>query len=88
MNNIGLFSYFLPNHIKNIFIFLLRFITALCYTTSTSNFGHDIFIMFQCPQKSLAKISFLNFICFFSKEFTQIFDEVTRSTAAFSDSRH
>ena len=67
------------DYIRNIFIFLLRFITALCYTTSTSNFGQDIFIMFQCPQKSLAKISFLNFICFFSKEFTQIFDEVTRS---------
>ena len=58
------------DYIRNIFIFLLRFITALCYTTSTSNFGQDIFIMFQCPQKSLAKISFLNFICFFSKDYS------------------
>lgn len=39
----------------------------LCYTTSTSNFGHDIFIMFQRPWKSPARISFLNFIAFSAK---------------------
>ena len=61
------------------FLFVIALSDYLCYTTPTSNFGHDIFIMFQRPWKSPAKISFLNFICFFSKEFTQIFDEVTRS---------
>ena len=50
------------------FIFLIVFSVYLCYTTSTSIFGHDIFIIFQRLQKSLAKISFLNFICFFSKD--------------------
>lgn len=39
----------------------------LCYTTPTSNFGHDIFIMFQRPWKSPARISFLNFIAFSAK---------------------
>ena len=50
------------------FIFLIVFSVYLCYTTSTSIFGHDIFIIFQRLQKSLARISFLNFICFFSKD--------------------
>ncbi len=65
--------------VSQFFQSFLALLFSLCYTTSTSNFGQDIFIMFQRPQKSLAKISFLNFICFFSKEFTQIFDEVTHS---------
>ena len=49
------------------FIFLIVFSVYLCYTTSTSIFGHDIFIIFQRLQKSLAKISFLNFIAFSAK---------------------
>ena len=69
----------LPPILKIFLNLLLRSMIPLCYTTPTSNFGHDIFIMFQRPWKSPSRISFLNFICFFSKEFTQIFDEVTRS---------
>ena len=48
------------------FLFL-AFHFHLCYTTPTSNFGHDIFIMFQRPWKSPARISFLNFIAFSAK---------------------
>ena len=68
-----------PQNLLQHFVASIALTLYLCYTTSTSNFGHDIFIMFQRPWKSPARISFLNFICFFSKEFTQIFDEVTRS---------
>ena len=49
------------------FVAHIAYAPHLCYTTSTSNFGHDIFIMFQCPWKSPARISFLNFIAFSAK---------------------
>ena len=49
------------------FVAPIAYTPHLCYTTSTSNFGHDIFIMFQRPAKSPAKISFLNFIAFSAK---------------------
>ena len=68
------------------FLFL-AFHFHLCYTTPTSNFGHDIFIMFQRPQKSLAKISFLNFICFFGKDYSDFWWSYS-FTVAFSDTWH
>lgn len=49
------------------FVAHIAYAPHLCYTTSTSNFGHDIFIMFQRPWKSPARISFLNFIAFSAK---------------------
>ena len=49
------------------FVAPIAYAPHLCYTTSTSNFGHDIFIMFQRPWKSPARISFLNFIAFSAK---------------------
>ena len=49
------------------FVAHIAYTPHLCYTTSTSNFGHDIFIMFQRPWKSTARISFLNFIAFSAK---------------------
>ena len=49
------------------FVAHIAYTPHLCYTTSTSNFGHDIFIMFQRPWKSPARISFLNFIAFSAK---------------------
>lgn len=49
------------------FVAPIAYTPHLCYTTSTSNFGHDIFIMFQRPWKSPARISFLNFIAFSAK---------------------
>ena len=54
-------------YIKIFLNLLLRSMIPLCYTTPTSNFGHDIFIMFQRPWKSLPRISFLNFIAFSAK---------------------
>ena len=49
------------------FVASIAYAPHLCYTTSTSNFGHDIFIIFQRPWKSPARISFLNFIAFSAK---------------------
>ena len=49
------------------FVAPIAYAPHLCYTTPTSNFGHDIFIMFQRPWKSPARISFLNFIAFSAK---------------------
>ena len=49
------------------FVASIAYAPHLCYTTSTSNFGHDIFIMFQRPWKSPARISFLNFVAFSAK---------------------
>ena len=51
----------------------------LCYTTPTSNFGHDIFIIFNALRNPQPGFHFWISFAFFSKEFTQIFDEVTRS---------
>ena len=53
--------------VSQFFQSFLALLFSLCYTTSTSNFGHDIFIMFQRPWKSPARISFLNFIAFSAK---------------------
>ena len=49
------------------FLFVIALSDYLCYTTPTSNLEHDIFIMFQHPRKSPARISFLNFIAFSAK---------------------
>ncbi len=49
------------------FVAHIAYTPHLCFTSSTSNFGHDIFIMFQRPWKSPARISFLNFIAFSAK---------------------
>ena len=57
----------LLQHLLQHFVASIALTLYLCYTTSTSNFGHDIFIMFQRPWKSPARISFLNFIAFSAK---------------------
>ena len=36
--------------VSQFFQSFLALLFSLCYTTSTSNFGHDIFIMFQFTQ--------------------------------------
>ena len=49
------------------FVASIAYALHLCYTAPTSNFEHDIFIMFQRPRKSPDRISFLNFIAFSAK---------------------
>lgn len=61
------------------FVAPIAYAPHLCYTTPTSNFGHDIFIMFQLPMEIPSQDFISEFHCFFSKEFTQIFDDVTHS---------
>ena len=39
----------LLQHLLQHFVASIALTLYLCYTTSTSNFGHDIFIMFQRP---------------------------------------
>ena len=65
--------------IKILLNLLLRSMIPLCYTTPTSNFGHDIFIIFNALRNPQPGFHFWISFAFFSKEFTQIFDEVTRS---------
>ena len=61
------YVYMFPQNLLQHFVASIALTLYLCYTTSTSNFGHDIFIMFQRPWKSPASISFLNFIAFSAK---------------------
>ena len=68
MSNLFFFhSIFPAQYLLQHFVASIAYAPHLCYTTPTSNFGHDIFIMFQRPWKSPARISFLNFIAFSAK---------------------
>lgn len=73
-----------PQNLLQHFVASIALTLYLCYTTSTSNFGHDIFIMFQRPWKSTARISFLNFIAFSAKNSLRFLMMFTHSPATLS----